>query len=166
MEPEASFQIAIEYQLTDSLDWHALELTPDEYFRLEPNEKVQLRSLPKYNHAFQYLSLERDRLSGTKIVLIDKSLNVQRYIVERFWNKGQNRLLEKTDIDRQIYGETILEIMIGKEPPLWEIVKVMRQDGVLTSWYRGFSPNTDEEASGGEASGGEAVSSERSAFSF
>lgn len=150
MEPEASLKIAIKYQLTDSLVWHDIELTPDDYFRLEPNEKVQLRSLPKYNHAFQYLSLERDRLSGTKIVLIDNILKAKRYIVERFWNNGQNRLIEKTDISNKIYGETTLEIMVGKEPPLWEIVKVMRQDGILTSWYRGFSQNTDDEAIDGQ----------------
>ncbi|NER38091.1 MAG: hypothetical protein F6J93_29725 [Oscillatoria sp. SIO1A7] len=143
MESKASLKISIAYQLTDSAVWHLLELTPDRYFRLEQNEKSQLRSSPKYNHAFEYLNLERDRLSGTKIILTDNASKAKSYIVERFWNNGKNRLIEKTDIDRQIYGETILEIMVGKEPPLWEIVKVIRQDGILTSWYRGFSPNPD-----------------------
>ena len=144
MESKASLKISIAYQLTDSAVWHLLELTPNEYFRLEPNENTHLRSSPKYKHAFQYLSLESDRLSGTKIILTDNASKAKSYIVERFWNNGKNRLIEKTDIiGQQIYGETILEIMIGKEPLLWEIVKVIRQDGILTSWYRGFSQNPD-----------------------
>lgn len=144
MKNESTVHITIEYKLTDSNSWEFLELTPDEYFELEANEKVSLDSIPQHNHAIQYLGIEHQRVSTTKIILIDEAKKVKRTLVERFWNKGENRLIERTDIADKPYSEIILEIQVSKEPPLWEIIRIGREDGVLTPWYHAFLQDNDD----------------------
>lgn len=144
MKAKFPIHITIEYKLTDSIDWKSLELTHAEYFELEPDEEVELDSLPKYNHAIEYLELERHQVAATRIILIDEALKAKRSIVEKFWNQGENRLIERTDIGENQYWEMILEVQVSKKPPLWEIVRVGREDGVLTPWYHAFLQDNDD----------------------
>jgi len=146
MKNESPVHITIEYKLTDSSSWEFLELTPDEYFELEANEKVSLDSIPQHNHAIQYLGIEEQRVIATKIILIDEAKQAKRTLVERFWNQGENRLIERTDIGEKPYTEIILEIQVSKEPPLWEIIRIGREDGVLTPWYHAFLQDNDDDS--------------------
>jgi len=138
MNSKSRIQISIEYKLVDNSCWESLELTADEYFDLEPDERPELDSIPKYNHALDYLNLESQRVSATKISLIDENMAAKRLIVEKFWNGGKNRLIERTDAGKNPYWETILEVLVSETPPLWEIIRIGREKGIMTPWYHGF----------------------------
>ena len=98
MKTETNIQIAIEYKLNNSLHWQSVELTPSEYFDLEPDENIELDCIPKYNHAIEYLNLQPEQIVATKLILVDQTVESKRSIVERFWNAGENRLIERTDL--------------------------------------------------------------------
>lgn len=51
----------------------------------------------------------------TKLTIIDEAAKAKRSIIERFWNQGENRLIEWTDIGEKPYWEIILEIQVSKE---------------------------------------------------
>lgn len=140
----SSLQIAIEYKAIDSKNWEYLELTPDEYFDLEVDEKAELDSIPIYNHAIDYLDIESNRVLVTKIILIDEANKAKRSIVERFWNQGKNRLIERTDSGNNSYWETILEIQISQEPPLWEILRIGRENEIIVPLYHGFLQDNED----------------------
>jgi hypothetical protein len=144
MKTEANIQIAIEYKLNNSLHWQSVELTPSEYFDLEPDEKIELDCIPKYNHAIEYLNCQPEQILATKLILIDQTVQSKRLIVERFWNGGENRLIERTDIGANTYWELILEHQISKDPLLWEIVRLGRENGIVTPWYHGFLQDNDD----------------------
>jgi hypothetical protein len=144
MKTESNIQIAIEYKLNNSIHWQSVELTPSEYFDLEPDEKIELDCIPKYNHAIEYLNLQSERIVATKLILIDPTAESKRFIVERFWNGGENRLIERTDIGANTYWELILEHQISKDPLLWEIVRLGRENGIVTPWYHGFLQDNDD----------------------
>lgn len=144
MKNTSNIQVEIYYQLIDSRDWIFLEVTPDEYFDLEPDEQVELDSLPRYNHAIDYLDVENERVIATKIILIDEILKAKRSIVERYWNHGRNRAIERTDMGADPYWEMILEVQVSANPPLWEIIRLGREDGVMTPLYHGFIQDNDD----------------------
>jgi hypothetical protein len=144
MNNTSNVKIEIYYQLIDSRDWIFLELTPDEYFDLEPDEKVELDCLPRYNHAIEYLDVENEQVIATKIILIDEILQAKRSIVERYWNHGRNRAIERTDIGEYPYWEMILEVQVSANPPLWEIIRLAREDGVITPLYHGFIKDNND----------------------
>lgn len=138
MNPESDMHITIEYQLIDSTNWDCLELTPEDYFELELDEKIDLDSIPKYNHAIDYLDLERNQIQATKLILTYEATKAKHCIIERFWNQGENRLIERIDSGVNPYWEMILEIQISQEPLLWEIVRIGREDGIMKPLYHAF----------------------------
>lgn len=144
MNTEYSIHITIQYQLKDNNNWLTVELTPDEYFDLELDEEVELNSIPRYNHAIEYLDVEQHRILATKITLIDEKTKSKRLIIERFWNQGKNRLIECTDTGSNPYWEMILEIQANQKPPLWEIVRLGRENGIVTPSYHGLIQDNDD----------------------
>jgi hypothetical protein len=69
---------------------------------------------------------------------VDPQAQTQRTIVEKFWNQGKNRIIERTDRGAQPYSETILEIQISQEPAIWEILRLEREQGTLTPLDHAF----------------------------
>jgi hypothetical protein len=143
MNTEYSIHITIQYKL-ESNNWVTIELNPDEYFELEPDEKVELDSVPRYNHAIEYLDVEQHQILATKITLIDEQIKAKLSIIERFWNQGKNRLIERTEIGPNPYWEIILEIQANQEPPLWEIIRLGRENGIVTPSYHGLIQDNDD----------------------
>ncbi|MDY6784836.1 MAG: hypothetical protein SW833_20220 [Cyanobacteriota bacterium] len=140
----SSLQITIEYKTKDSETWKNTKLSPREYFDLEADEKIDVDSIPKYNHAIEYLNKDVSQVSITRTILIDKMAQRKILIVEKFWNKGNNRLIERTESGSNSYWETILEIRIGEEPPLWEILRIGREDGIISPLYHGFLRDNED----------------------
>jgi hypothetical protein len=144
MKYYSDIQVTIDYKLINSDRWESVEISPDVYFELDPGEEIELNSIPRYNHAIQYLNLAPKTILITKLTLVDKLRNNERLIVETFWNNGENRVIERIDRDSHPYWEMILESKISNSPPLWEILRLGRQDGCLTRLYHGFIQESND----------------------
>ncbi len=138
MNTAAELQITLDYRLVDSLVWQSQPLGVAEYFDLELDETASLDACPQHNHAIDYLDLPIEQVQATQLTLIDHHLQAKRTIVEKFWNQGKNRIIERTDEGVQPYSEMILEIQISQEPPIWEILRLEREQGTLTPLYHAF----------------------------
>jgi hypothetical protein len=136
--------IAIDYLLIGSDAWQTRTLEVGNYFDLEPDELADLDSCPYYNHAIDYLDLSLEQVQSTHLTLVNLKTHDQRVIVEKFWNQGKNRIIERTDLGQTPYSETILEIQISETPPVWEVLRLSRDNGSLTPLYHAFlQDNTD-----------------------
>jgi hypothetical protein len=137
-------EITIHYQQIGQSQEQFRTLDPEFYFDLEPPEPADIDSCPYYNHAIDYLDLEPAQVQFTRLTITNHQTQDQRIILEKFWNQGHNRIIERTDIGRSPYAETILEIQISQTPPVWEILRLGKEDGSLTPLYHAFlQDNTD-----------------------
>jgi hypothetical protein len=138
MKSITNLTISIDYLLVDSDAWQTKVFDAENYFDLEPDELADLDSCPRYNHAIDYLDLDPVQVQATHLTLLDRQTHEQRTIVEKFWNQGKNRIIERTDAGQTPYSETILEIQISDEPPVWELLRLSRDSGSLTPLYHAF----------------------------
>ncbi|MGB0386415.1 MAG: hypothetical protein ACPGWR_16515 [Ardenticatenaceae bacterium] len=135
---QSSVQITLKYKTVTNPDWLFLDLAPQEYFDLEPEEEVEIDSIPEYNHAIDYLALDSREIDTTVLILTDEEQETRRAITETFWNHGQNRLIERVDSGTNPYWEMILEVQTGQTPPTWEVLRVCREDGAMKPIYHAF----------------------------
>jgi hypothetical protein len=138
MSDDTNLQITIEFLPVGAEEWRVKHLQPSEYFDLEPWESVDLDCCPHYNHAIDYLDLAADQIQATHLRLVSPKTQEQRLIVEKFWNQGKNRIIERTDLGDRPYSETILEIQVSQVPPIWEILRLSREQDSLTPLYHAF----------------------------
>lgn len=138
--------IEIQYLLKNSQELKSYQLNPDEYFDLEENEIIDIYSCPKYNHGEEYLKQNKDFLIDdllfTKILLTDLIKKEHRQISERFWNKKQNKIIERIDMDltkfQIIYNEIIIETLINVNPNKWEILRLERNNQIMQPIFHSF----------------------------
>src|SRR5262249_33848733 len=98
-----------------------------------------LDSVPKYNHAVDYLDIDRRLIRNTIIKLRDSQTTATLTITETFWNEGKNRIIERTDTGPGgEYWEVIVDTQAQDQSPIVEILRFGRQDGLITPWYHGF----------------------------
>lgn len=136
---QSPVQVTLKYKtLSSNADWQFVELAPQEYFDLEPDEAVEIDSIPEYNHAIDYLGLDSSEIDTTVLILTDEEREARRAITETFWNNGQNRLIERVDSGRDPYWEMILEVQTSNIPPTWEVLRVCREDGAMKPIYHAF----------------------------
>jgi hypothetical protein len=148
--------IEIQYKIHNSPDWHSLDLTPEQYFDLEDNEPIEIDCIPRYNHAIDYLKdlnlWQKKTIIVTRINLIDFSKKEQRQITERFWNQGKNRIIERIDLDlgtfHTKYNEILIETQIKENPSQWQIMRLNRQDGIISPIFHGL---IEENSDGSES---------------
>ncbi len=138
MKQESPVQVMLKYKTFSQADWQFIELAPQEYFDLEPNEEVEIDSIPEYNHAIDYLALDSSEIETTVLILTDEEQQARRAITETFWNNGQNRLIERVDSGCDPYWEMILEVQTAHTPPTWEVLRVCREDGAMKPIYHAF----------------------------
>jgi hypothetical protein len=144
MSNNTGLAITVNYLLIDSDSWQTRTLDVGHYFDLEPDEPVDLDSCPQHNHAIDYLDLYPEQVQSTHLTLVNLKTHDQRVIVEKFWNQGKNRIIERTDLGQTPYSETILEIQISETPLVWEVLRLSRDNGSLTPLYHAFlQDNTD-----------------------
>lgn len=136
--------IELQYLLENGQKWHSIKLSASEYFDLETNEPIELDCIPRYNHAIDYIKdnsphLDINQIIVTKIMLIDLVHQQQRQITETFWGYSQNRLIERKDLDLNTlqiqYHELIIETQIQNNPPLWEILRLSQDNGIMTPLF-------------------------------
>lgn len=135
---QSSVQIMLKYKTLSHGDWQFVELAAQDYFDLEPDEEVEIDSIPEYNHAIDYLALDSSQIETTMLILTDEERQAHRAITETFWNNGQNRLIERVDSGSDPYWEMILEVRTGQTPSTWEVLRVCREDGAMKPIYHAF----------------------------
>ena len=85
-------EITITYQKKSDSKEQSINLSNEEYFENE-NEEISFDdSLPKYDHAYDYIGVPRRQLVYTRIHI--RSTSDYLSIFESFWNDGENFLIE------------------------------------------------------------------------
>lgn len=136
-------KILIDYSLHTG-DKQTIELTPEAYFDLEPGEEATLKSVPRHDHAVEYLPVALSQVRMTRLQLLNEAVGTRRSITESFWNDGKNRVIERLDSGPVPYWEMIFDSLVSEEPKVREILRLVRQDDALTPVYHGFfQSNTD-----------------------
>ena len=87
--------IKIQYKLIGEQEWTTINLTPQDYFDLDDGEAIEVNSIPMYNHALDYIKNISKEVVNTKITIEDTKTKEKIIITESFWNKQQNRIIEK-----------------------------------------------------------------------
>jgi hypothetical protein len=126
-------QISIAYKVKESTEWEMITLSPDEYLDLEPGEEIE-DCIPIYDHAIDYLDVDRKSISDTKIIVREAN-GQQQVITETFWNQGENRIIERTDSGFKSFWLMIIEIKLKDTPPTWEIMRFEREDSIPKLCY-------------------------------
>ncbi|AFY45692.1 hypothetical protein [Nostoc sp. PCC 7107] len=136
--------IFIDYKLINDLQWHTVEMSPEEYFDtslLEKDEKLIWNSIPEYNHAIEYLDIDLCLLSNTRtrIRIQDSEFLITLTITTTFWNNGQNLIIERIDnaLD-ETKSVMIIQTKLQEDPTVWEIMRFKKKSDVLELEFHTF----------------------------
>jgi hypothetical protein len=145
MATMSPISVSLEYRTKESLTWKSIALSPEEYFDLEQNETVSWDSVPRHNHASDYLNVELAIIRNTRLTVVDAQAKLTQQITEAFWKGGTNRVVERTDNGPDgDYWELIVEVRVSDEPVVWEILRLDRLNGVIAPNYHGFIQLRDD----------------------
>jgi hypothetical protein len=140
-----SIQITIEHKKVGDTEWTVRHLTPDEYFEVSSDgDPITVNSVPRHDHGIDYLGFEPRDIHTVRLIISDLSTGSVRTITETFWNKGKNRSIERVDTGSEPYWELIVESLIFDAPPSWDILRVVRRDGVLEPVYHSLIRENDD----------------------
>ena len=123
--------ILLQYRTRGDSEWHSTLLTPAEYFDLEKDELPEIDSVPRHNHACDYLSLQVEDLAETKIILQDIQCDTIRTIKEKFWLNGRNRLIERIDGGIAPYREVIICSEVQSHPNRLEVIRINAESNFM-----------------------------------
>jgi hypothetical protein len=128
--------IYIDYRLIDSPNWITVSIKPEEYFDKSyfeeyPDEEYEWDSLPEFEDAIDYLDIDLEKVSHTRIRIFDSKNNVSRTFSEALWNNGENYIVERVDKHADKVEELIvLNIKLRENPVEWEILRIQKENGV------------------------------------
>lgn len=124
--------IRLMFRLLGSGTWESISLSPEEYFERDEPAPMGMDALPRFNHAVEYLNVERSMVSHTKLMLCDAATQQTRTITEVFWNRGRNRFIERTDSGMPARGRVLVyEMLRSDSPETWDVVRLEGQDESL-----------------------------------
>ena len=137
-------QITLLFRKAVQTTWHEKGLSVEEYFDLDAGEQADMNSVPRHNHALDYIGLSASEMQNTRLEIVDHTSQSRRVITETFWNAGNNRVIERVDnLADSSYWELIVESKI-EEPDVWEILRFGRQEDVVVPLYQGFFVDHDD----------------------
>lgn len=137
--------IKIKYTLIGEEEWHTIDIPPQDYFDLDEGEVIEVDSIPMYNHAIDYIKKDSNKVINTTIIIEGEGNKEKIVINESFWNKQQNRIIEKTYHGIDFREElVIVETKVKEEPVIYEITRAIRKDGILIPVYHGFITENDD----------------------
>lgn len=109
--------------------WESLDIEIDEYFDLEPNEKVSTYSVTNYLLPEQYIDVPTSQIEYIQI-----SINIgsnRSELKKTFWNKGINSITERLDSSPKERHLIILSTLIDKEKKVFETIRLDRINDFL-----------------------------------
>jgi hypothetical protein len=131
-----SITINIDYKISNSPEWKTVALTPEEYFDKDyfeeyPDEEIEWDSVPEFNDALDYIDVDPEILSHTRITIFDNEKNISRTLSKALWNKGENFIIERTDKYADKVEELIvINIKLKDSPTEWEILRFQKENGI------------------------------------
>jgi hypothetical protein len=94
-----SVSIFIDYKLINDTQWHTIEMSPENYFDLDNDEKITWHCVPQYDkeidYLIDYLNVDSEQVLNTRVRIIDDEASVTKVITTTFWNQGQNTIAER-----------------------------------------------------------------------
>ncbi|OCQ89641.1 hypothetical protein BCD64_16885 [Nostoc sp. MBR 210] len=137
-----TLNIFIDYKLINDLQWHIVEMSPEEYFDtslLDEGEQLGWNSIPEYNHAIEYLNIDQSLVSNTRIRIQDSESLKSLTITTTFWNNGQDFIIERIDnaLDTTKYV-MITQTKLQEDPTIWEIMRFKKNSDVLEIEFHTF----------------------------
>ena len=113
---------------------------PEVFFDLDPGELAEIDSVPKHNHAIEYLDADPGKIQHTVLAIANTETGASKVISETFWNGGKNRIIETNEKDDDARGnsELIVETAVNDQPLVTEIVRASRQEGPWALAYHVF----------------------------
>jgi hypothetical protein len=137
-------EITIDYKLLTKPEWLHVTLLAEEYFDfhyLDEGELLDIDSISKYDYAFEYINgISRCDVEITKLNISDHFSGKSLTITERFWNGGENQVIERSDSYSAPggYWELIIDVLVSKTPQVNEILRLGRVSGVITVYLHSF----------------------------
>ncbi len=133
---EPRIRVSIEYMKVSETKWTAVVLDANEYFEsVEDESLMDLDCVPRHNHAVDYLDIEPREVRATRLTISSPLDGSSRIVNETSWNEGKCRVIERTDSGARPYWELIVESRIEDQPPLWDILRLVRRDALLVPIY-------------------------------
>jgi hypothetical protein len=148
-----SVSVFIDYRLINEPEWHTIEISPEDYFNLDPDEKIAWDCVAEYDKEIDYLidclEVSRKQVLNTRLRIIDDEVNVTQVITTTFWNQGENHIAE-----RLIKGLIIPDLLpdwlmiittkVQDNPPVWEILRLQRKNEVLVIEFHSFITDNED----------------------
>lgn len=148
-----SVSVFIDYRLINEPEWHTLEIPPEDYFDLDPDEKIAWDCVAEYDKEIDYLitslDVNRKQVLNTRVRIIDDEVNVTKVITTTFWNQGDNHIIE-----RSIKGLELLKWLpdwlmitttkVQDNPPVWEILRLQKENNVPVLEFHSFITDNED----------------------
>ncbi|MBK8252206.1 MAG: hypothetical protein IPK82_06005 [Polyangiaceae bacterium] len=139
-----SLCVEIIYRLRGDPTWHAHRVNPVDYFEpAGPEGHLEVDSVPRYDHAVQFLQLDTKEVDIVRVVIDSPGIK-RRTITETFWHGGTCRAIERQDSGITVDWEMILEVLVCDHPPTWNIVRLIRADGIVVPVYHGVITKNED----------------------
>lgn len=136
--------IKIQYKLRGSSDWCEIQLDPENYFDLCPDEEIEWDCIPIFNDTRDYLEGNKNLLQYVKTIIVDHKANVRKCFVETYWNNGENSIIEKDISGSVSLRETIINVKLRESNFTWELIRFHKEDNIPILSYHGlFKDNED-----------------------
>ncbi len=137
MHPEIT--ISIKFLLVGQSAWQQADFLPESFFDLDPGEAPEIDSVPKRNHAIEYLEVDPGHIQHTILTITNTKKETSKVVSETFWNGGRNRIIETNEIGvAEPHTELIVETKVNQQPPVTEIVRAWKEKGPWALAYHVF----------------------------
>ncbi len=142
-----ALQIFIDYRTVDSQQWKTTEFSLEEYFDLSLDENIEWNSVPEYNHAVEYLDINSELVTHTRIRINDSNLGTMRTITTTFWNQGRNFIIKRVDNKLKTsccYNLLVTNTLIHERPLVREIMRFREIEGILELEFHSFVKDNED----------------------
>jgi hypothetical protein len=132
---EISIEISYKHKDNVGIIEKKYSILPEQYFDLlDENESLDIDTLPKYDHAIEYLSnwehgFDKKNISETKTVLREGMKT--KIISEKFWNEGNNCLIECLELYPDNFSHLIIIVALINNQ-YSEVIRIFKETGVDT----------------------------------
>lgn len=125
--------IKIEFLLKGENEFTRRDISYEDYFDLEENEKIEINSIPRFSQPYLYLNVNIEKIL---LVIIEIEINNDRKIFKQtIWNNGDNILTERIDIGSNNYKEIILSVKIKEATGLYETIRLFVGNKITVPIY-------------------------------
>ncbi len=137
--------IFIDYRFINDTEWHTIEISPQDYFDIDPDEKIAWNCVPEYDKVIDYLDVNPKQVLNTRLRIIDDEASVTKVITTTFWNQGENHIAERIIKGLEIPDWLmVMTIKIQDNPPIWEILRLQRKNDVHMLEFHSFITDNED----------------------